>query len=198
MKEIWKDIKEYEGLYQVSNLGRVKSLKRIEKFYHNNNDKILIQSKCSNGYLKIVLSKNNLHKNYMTHRLVAKTFLPNPENKRTVNHKDGNKQNNCVDNLEWATYSENIQHAYNLGLNYGSDKLKGRAGKLSKMSKSVYQIDRNKNKILNEYYSVREAERQTKIKAQSICNCCNNKKSCKTAGGYKWCYVQDYNTNYNK
>lgn len=198
MEEIWKAIKDYEGLYEISNLGRIKSLKRIEKFYHNNNDKILIRSKCSNGYLKIVLSKNNLHKNYMIHRLVAEAFIPNPENKPTVNHKDGNKQNNCVDNLEWATYSENIQHAYNLGLNYSSDKLKGRAGKLSKMSKSVYQIDRNKNKILNQYYSVREAERQTKIKAQSICNCCNNKKSCKTAGGYKWCYVQDYNTNYNK
>ena len=196
MEEIWKDIEGYEGLYQVSNLGRVKSLKRIQKFYHNRSDKILNLTKCGAGYFKIILSKNGVNKNHMIHRLVAQAFILNPENKPTVNHKDGNKHNNCVDNLEWATYSENIQHAYNLGLNYGSDKLKGRARKLSKASKAVFQIDRDKNKILNEYYSLREAERQTGIKAQSICNCCNNKKGCKTAGGYIWYYVEDYNENY--
>lgn len=206
MQEIWKDIKGYEGLYQISNLGRVKSLKRIEKFYHNKEDKILKAAKCGNCYLKVILCKNNIKRNLMIHRLVAETFISNPENKVTVNHIDGNKHNNCVDNLEWNSYSENIKHAYKLGLNYGSDKMKGRTGKFCKTSKAVYQIDKTTNKILNEYYSLRETEKATGIKAQSIINCCKRKIKHKkngqkwlpkTAGGFIWRYKEEYDREMN-
>ncbi len=107
MKEIWKDIEGYEGLYQVSNLGDVRSL----KYAGGNKVKILKQGNV-NGYKRVSLHKNNKQKNYFVHRLVAMTFIPNPNNLPLVNHKDENKTNNSVDNLEWCTQKYNI--------NYGS------------------------------------------------------------------------------
>lgn len=101
MEEIWKDIKGFEGLYQVSNLGRVKSLKK---------DIIMKPSKHREGYLYYILRKQG-RKTFKAHRLVAITFIPNPESKPEVNHKDGNKKNNSADNLEWLTRSENAIHA---------------------------------------------------------------------------------------
>lgn len=126
-KEIWKDIKGYEGLYQVSNLGRIKSLQRyrISKSGTNQNvnEKILKQS-CgkTNKYLNVTLAKNKKNKTFQIHRLAALNFIPNPNNYPQVNHKDGNKQNNCVDNLEWCTCKENINHAWKNGLNHISEK----------------------------------------------------------------------------
>lgn len=98
---MWADINGYEGLYRVSDKGEV---------FSQITNKVLRPSKHRCGYLQVVLSKNGqLH--YVTvHRLVAKAFIPNPENKRQVNHKDGNKENNSVDNLEWYTSQENIVH----------------------------------------------------------------------------------------
>ena len=121
MEEIWKDIKGYEGYYQVSNLGRIKSLGRYIFIIRNRGrqtynqivkEKILKTYKSSNGYLLVFLKKNNKTKSLFVHRAVATAFIPNIENKPQVNHKDGNKQNNCLDNLEWATHSENMQHAW--------------------------------------------------------------------------------------
>ncbi len=101
MKEIWKPIAGYNGLYQASNIGRVRR-----------NGTILHNFLGTNKYLNVDLYLNGEKKQHRVHRLVAAAFIPNPENKPTVNHKDGDKQNNIVTNLEWATRSENILHSY--------------------------------------------------------------------------------------
>lgn len=115
MKEIWKDIEGYEGFYQISNLGRVKSLggwcgtaKRKEKIRSTN--------LTHDGYVKVRLIHQDKDKTVRVHRLVAKAFIENPKNKDTVNHIDGNKQNNMVSNLEWVNRTEQMTHAYRLGL----------------------------------------------------------------------------------
>lgn len=120
MIEEWRDIKGYEGLYQISNLGRVKSLNRVvicsNGTSHKIKEKILKNGYMTSGYLFVVLRKDDKSKNHSIHRLVAKAFIPNPKNCTDVNHIDGNKQNNCLYNLEWCTRSENLKHAVNIGL----------------------------------------------------------------------------------
>lgn len=107
MEEIWKDIKNYEGLYQISNLGRIKSLPRKNKRRNIKKEFIKSTSKIKKGYLRVGLSKNGVIKYYYPHRLVAEAFIPNPQNKPCVNHKDCNVKNNNANNLEWCTYIEN-------------------------------------------------------------------------------------------
>ncbi len=115
--ENWKDIAGYEGLYQVSDLGRVKSYLRIKS------GKIRKLSKGENGYLYVSLNRNNFTSGNFVSRLVAQTFIPNPENKPEVNHKNGIKAFNWVINLEWVTRSENIRHRIDvLGVGMGEDR----------------------------------------------------------------------------
>lgn len=186
MKEIWKDIKDYEGLYQVSNLGRVKSLSKKHKikggnFYYTD-EMILKNIQKKDGYEVVNLSKNNISTKKSVHRLVAQAFIPNKHNYKCVNHKDENKRNNKADNLEWCSYSYNN--------NYGTH-IKRQKEKLTnnkKRSIAVVQYDLKKNKI-KEYPSMREAQRQTKISYIDISNVCKNKR--KTAGGYKWKYMEE-------
>ena len=113
MNEIWKDIKGYEGKYQISNLGNVKSL--LDKQL-NKREIILKPSLNHKGYLRVYLSKDSKKTTKTIHRLVAETFVPNLESKKTVNHIDGNKINNRADNLEWLSNTENQKHAWELGL----------------------------------------------------------------------------------
>ena len=118
--EILKWIKNYEGIYQISNYGRVKSFPRNGA---GKKIKILVPVISMDGYLRVLLSKNNKRKNCFIHRLVAEAFISNFENKPHVNHKFGNKLDNYFENLEWTTVAENNQHAYNLGLKNPTTKL---------------------------------------------------------------------------
>lgn len=120
--ERWKDIEGYEGYYQISSLGRVKSLSRSVPHYKKGvqpiHEKILKKRIGKRGYYVSLLSskKNKLAK---IHRLIAAAFMPNPENKPFINHKNGIKTDNRIENLEWCTGSENVQHAFNIGLKKG-------------------------------------------------------------------------------
>ena len=108
--EEWKDIKGYEGIYQISNKGRVKSLNRIDSRGRKRNEKILSPTPINGGYLHLNLYKNGKKKPYLIHRLVAEAFLPNPDNLPVVNHKDENKLNNNVENLEWCSVEYNNKY----------------------------------------------------------------------------------------
>ena len=109
MQEIWKDIRGYEGYYQVSNFGNVRSMDRVDSYCRNLKGRIL---KLSNGiYKSVTLSINNVCKNYNVHRLVAEAFIPNPDNLPCINHKDEDKHNNNVNNLEWCTYGYNNNYS---------------------------------------------------------------------------------------
>lgn len=106
-RELWKDIEGYEGLYQISNMGRVKSLGG--KASHKN--EMILKLGIRNTYNVVNLRKNNNKKSFQIHRLVANAFIPNPNNYPIINHKDENPLNNCVDNLEWCTQKHNVIHS---------------------------------------------------------------------------------------
>lgn len=186
MQEIWKDIPGYEGKYQISNFGNVMSL----HFRSSNKKKILKPIKKNNyGYLQVNLSKNGKHKITMIHRLVAKAFIPNPENKPVINHLDSNPSNNRADNLEWCTQQENIKYGYSYGNMVPSRPMLGRTGSKSPNSKPVLQIDISTNNVICEFSSIKEAGEILGIMPENICCCCKNK--IKTAGGYIWKYKDE-------
>ena len=167
--EIWKDIPNYEGLYQVSNMGNVKSISHYAKNNVNGGLRltkgiILSQYKMPNGYLQVQLSKNKIREKKYVHRLVAEIFLTNDENLSDVNHIDGNKENNSVENLEWCSHKENQIHMVKIGL--------------TKKAQSVICEETG-----IKYSSLSEAERETGISRKAI------KKSCENGnkyGGYHW------------
>lgn len=169
MKEIWKPVAGYEGFYEVSNQGRVKRTKNLK-------ETILKSCKHNNGYLKVMLCKNGKRQNVFIHRIVAQTFIQNPDDLPQVNHIDGNKENNITDNLEWVTHSENMMHAVSQKLFEPFFNRKTRAV-------CQYSIEGG---FIRKYSSVMEAQRQTGIDRSSIQKCCSNKQ--KTAGGYVWKY----------
>lgn len=171
MGEIWRDIPGYAGKYLASSFGRIKALPNRSR----NKSRILKLSLKKSGYLNVSLCKDGVVKTWRVHRLIAMAFLPNPENKPQINHKDGNKQNNRVDNLEWATSSENISHAY---------KRLGRKSSGGVARKVVRCVETN-----TKYRSTREAERRTGISHTTIVSCC--RRHGHTAGGFHWEYVID-------
>ena len=174
MKEIWKDIPGFENLYQVSNLGRVKSLPKPTNNQFSMKEIILKPVKFSNGYLNVNLKGKFIG----VHRLVALTFLENKNNLPIVNHKDGNKTNNNINNLEWCTASENLSHAYKTGLKIATS---------NHLKKKILQYDKKRN-FIKEWESTKEIEKELKIYHSAISNCCKNKLHYNTAGGFKWKY----------
>ena len=189
MTEEWRDIAGYEGKYMVSNTGKVKSLN-----YSNTGKEGILEAHANEkGYLRVMLCKDGKKKVYRVHRLVAQAFIPNPDNLPQVNHIDENKENNCMDNLEWVTCSENINHGTRN--QRVVEKLKGR--KLSeesvkkvaeKLSKPVFSVDKVTGEIKN-FPSAIEASRQTGIDKGNITRCCQGKL--KSAKGFYWHYVDD-------
>ena len=185
MKEVWKDIKGYEGLYQVSNLGRVKSLhqraiKRNSKIKINY-EQILKPVIGKNGYSTVTLYKkennNKLKNNYKIHRLVAESFLNNSQNFPQVNHIDENKQNNKLSNLQWVSSSQNNNH--------------GTRNKrvAEKMRKPVCQFDMDGN-LVKIWWSLNILKNYG-FRIEKISEVCNNKKGRKSSGGFKWKYYDD-------
>ena len=177
MEEIWKDIVGYENLYQVSNLGNVRSLDRIVKG-RNNSDrlikgKMLKAKKGNNPYLFVNLTVNNKGNNKLIHRLVATAFIPNPNNYPQVNHLNENVNDNRANNLEWVLPRENA--------NYGT-----RNQRISQIkSKSVLQFDLNGN-LIAEYESQTQAAKLNNCYQYAISYCCLGKW--KTYKGYIWKY----------
>lgn len=165
--EVWKDVPGYEGLYQVSSLGR---LKRVFK---NGKDRLLSGKQDKDGYIQVIVSRNQSKKYCRLHRLVAEAFIQNPEGKPVVNHKDKNVQNNAADNLEWATVSENTRHGYYTGRNVHK--------------RAVVQYTKSMEYVTC-WDSIEEAAQTLEITRNNICSCCNGRL--KTSGGYIWRYKE--------
>lgn len=189
--EEWKDIKDFEGLYQISNYGRVKRLGYFREFIGENqfgkfktkysvNERIL-KVKCDR-YLRVQLYKSSsCSKYYSTHQLVGTHFIPNPKNKPVIDHINNNPYDNRMNNLQWATYKENTDYAWQrgrerkFGINHKNSKKIGQ-----------YSLD---GTLLNTYYGSGEASRATGIRDTTIRQACRAGYGCKTRGGYIWKYI---------
>lgn len=183
LNEEWRNIEGYEGLYQVSNYGRVKSLDRLvnQKHYsgcntkHLYKGKILKLRKSYNGYIFAYLTKNKIQKKYLVHRLVARAFLKRESNEDYVNHLNCDLTNNTVENLEWCTQSHNIKYAYDNNT------------KMPPHMRKVNQYDLLGN-FVKQYDSLNEASRCTGTYSANIRKCCLGKRN--QTGGYKWKYTE--------
>lgn len=175
MVEIWRDIPNFEGHYQVSNYGRVKSL-----YFHNKMTTIyrenILKPQIVRGYHRVVLCHNSKKTNYLVHRLVAEVFLDNPNNKPCVNHKDGNKLNNFVNNLEFCTYSENEKHSHDV------------LGKQPINKKKINQYDLEGN-FIRQWESLAEIGRYFNCNYTNFSLCCSGKS--KSAKGFVWKYAME-------
>lgn len=191
MMEVWKDIKGFESLYQVSDKGHVKSLPRTIKRNHSVmtlRGRILIPQTSSNGYLFVSLSKDGIKTQQRIHRLVAEAFMPNGCGE--VNHVDENKLNNSLSNLEWVSHKENINHGtaiarrvVNSDFSGSNNPMYGRKGKKNPRSKSVKQFSLD-GSFIAEFECAAIAGKLLNINPSGICRCANGYlQSC---GGYIW------------
>lgn len=182
--EQWRDIPGCDGKFQISDTGRIINRKTgLERKPYVN----------ENGYCIVGIydSEKGVSVQHRVHRLVAEAFIPNPAHKRTVNHKDGNKQNNVVDNLEWATHSENLEHARRTGLKPTTDKQRRAASENLKINrlkahpwKRCYLVDVCGHKM--EFPSIKSAAIYVDGCSSAIVLCCQGKK--KTYKGFRWGY----------
>lgn len=182
LNEEWKDIVGYENYYQVSNMGRIKSLERKTTF---KTEKLRIMKGFIDkwGYHQVILRKDDKYIHFKIHRLVALHFIPNPNNKETVNHKKGNKLDNRSSELEWNTHSEQHKHAFEkLG------RVHGMKGKISSQIKGVQQLDKEGN-ILFTFTSIHEAAKEVNGNYQNISAVCNGRL--KTHKNFKWKFIEN-------
>lgn len=181
-KEIWKDINGYDGYYQVSNVGRIKRLQRdtlvrhpTKPYYRHLQELILSPNSDKDGYLTITLSANGMEKNVRIHRLVGVAFLENHNGYDQINHKDGNKRNNNVSNLEWCDCKYNQLHAWKTGL---------------KKTLKIAQISSCGNNIINIFNSLNDIKKMYKgVDLSTIVKVCKGKRN--THYGFKWIYAND-------
>lgn len=181
MQEIWKPIKGYEGLYEVSNFGRVKSLERKQRVNIKNNNEITRKEKMlklvidKDGYARCMLYKNQKQKCKQVHRLVAQAYLNDYSDNLEVNHKDCNRQNNCVLNLEMCTRKQNMEYASRL------NRMDGHKKRVLQYTKDFV--------FIKEFSSVTEAAYCVGTSIANICKALRNTE--KTASGYKWRYADE-------
>lgn len=192
MTELWKDIEGYEGLYQVSNLGNVRSLDHATRVVRNgvefivpHKGKMLTPTRWQHGYLGVMLYGKGGHKRrgfkmFSVHRLVAEAFVDNPHGYDEVNHLDECKTNNRADNLEWCDRTYNVR--YGTGIERGHKII----GELRR--KPIIQMDMQGN-VLREWGSLAEIEQETGMSKSNICNCCKKHKRYSHAYGYRWEYA---------
>lgn len=181
MTEIWKDIPGYEGLYQASNCGNIRSL----NWRNMNIVRNLYLKPHNKGYLQVELAKNGKKKMITVHRLVALTFIPNPDNLPVINHKDENKMNNGVENLEWCTVSYNTSYSKdNHPEKYRVINRQRCRSVPYKHRQKVEQIDATSGAVVKIWADIVTIKNELNYNNWSIIECCNGKR--KTAYGFKW------------
>ena len=211
IRELWSDVKGYEGIYKVSNYGNVLSCKK---------DRLLKPSFNNSGYLYVILYKNGVGKHYLIHRLVAEAFILNPEEKSDIDHINTIRDDNRVENLRWVTKSENMNNELTRKKNSESHKgkqlseetkdriskantghevseetrkklSKSHEGKVGENNKNIKAVQLSKNEeLIKIWTSINEADKYGGFHASSISKCCKGIR--KTHKGYKWMYYEDY------
>jgi hypothetical protein len=188
--EFWKDIPDFEGKYQVSNKGRIKSLKRIINCRwgenHNCKERILKLETDKDGYKIANLKGIDKINKKKVHRLVAFAFIPNPDNLPEVNHKKGDKWDNRDSQLEWSTTKDNMKHSFRVLLRKPTKYWVDKKGKDNPKSKKIEQINMN-GQVIKMFYGANEAQRMTGIDHRAIALVAKGKR--KEAGGYLWKYA---------
>lgn len=199
MEEVWKDIEGYEGFYQISNLGRVKGLPIVTRFgerIKKHKERFLQPVVSKRGYYVVGLSKNGKSKTYTLHRLLAKAFIPNPENKRAIDHIDTNRLNNSIENLRWCTDKENCNNILTLEKNRSNCKRLWEHGVYDNRNNTHYRKVAQYSKqgeYMKTWDSILEAAKELNIDSSSISAVCrgtNPKRH--TAGGFVWKHVDGH------